>query len=58
MKTETDTVKIGKFMLTWRDAVQRIHEKVNEAQMKIVKHVDETRTDKSVVERNQYDQSK
>ena len=47
MRNETDDVKIGKFLITWREAVRRIHDKVNEAQMKVVKHVDETRTDKS-----------
>ena len=30
MRGETDPVKIGKFMVTWRDAVMRIHEKVND----------------------------
>ena len=47
MRNETDDVKIGKFLITWREAIRRIHDKVNEAQLKIVKHVDETRTDKS-----------
>lgn len=56
IRTESDTVKVGKFILTWRDAVQRIHEKVNETQMKIMKHVDESRTDKNLLSRNQYDE--
>jgi hypothetical protein len=47
MKGEADSVKIGKFMITWRDALMRIHEKINETQMKIMKHVDESRTDKN-----------
>ena len=55
MRNETDSVKVGKFMLTWRDAVMRIHEKVNETQMKIMSHVDESRTDKSAINRNNYD---
>lgn len=40
MRKETDSVKIGKFMITWRDAVMKIHDKVNDAQMKIMQHVD------------------
>ena len=41
-------------MITWRDAVMRIHEKVNDTQMKIAKHIDDTRTDKQLIERNDY----
>lgn len=40
MRTETDPLKLGKFIITWKDAVMRIHEKVNDTQMKIMKHVD------------------
>lgn len=31
IRTETDSVKVGKFMITWRDAIMRIHEKVSDA---------------------------
>jgi hypothetical protein len=41
-------------MITWRDAVMRIHEKVNDTQMKIMSHVDESRTDKAHIDRNEY----
>ena len=54
MRRETDPVKLGKFMITWRDAVMRIHEKVNDTQMKIMKHVDESRTDKAPQDKNDY----
>lgn len=46
IRTETDPVKLGKFIITWKDAVMRIHEKVNDTQMKMMKHVDQSRTDK------------
>ena len=52
--TETDTLKISRFMITWRDAVARIHEKVNKAQMEMAEHVDRTRTDREKLERNDY----
>ena len=54
MKGETDSVKIGKFMITWRDSLMRIHEKLNDTQMKMMKHVEETRTDKSFDKKNDY----
>lgn len=54
MKGETDTVKIAKFMISWRDSLMRIHEKVNDAQMKIMKHIDDSRTDKNFNQRNDY----
>ena len=54
IRNETDPIKLGKFVITWRDAVMRIHEKVNETQMKMMKHVDQSRTDKSHSERNDY----
>ena len=41
-------------MITWRDAVARIHEKVNKAQMEMAEHVDRTRTDREKLERNDY----
>eukprot|EP00347_Sterkiella_histriomuscorum_P007815 403347456 len=56
MRKETDSVKVAQFMLTWKDAIMRIHDKVNETQMKIMKHVDESRTDKELLQRNQYDE--
>merc|ERR1712023_37136 len=31
LRTETDTLKVGKFLLTWRETIQRVHEKVNKA---------------------------
>ena len=31
LREETDSVKVGKFLLTWRESVQRIHEKINKA---------------------------
>ena len=46
MRTETDSVKVGKFMLTWRDAIARIHHKLNKAQMDMMTHVDDSRTDR------------
>ena len=46
LRKETDSMKVGKFLLTWRDSVQRIHEKINKAQMEIMEHVDDTRTDR------------
>ena len=55
IRKETDSVKVGKFIITWRDSVMKIHEKVNETQMKIMKHVDESRTDKILLSRNEYD---
>ena len=45
MRKETDSVKISKFMITWRDSIMKIHEKVNDAQMKMMEHVDKSRTD-------------
>jgi hypothetical protein len=54
IRTETDPVKLGKFIITWRDAVMRIHEKVNDTQIKMMKHVDESRTDKINIGRNDY----
>ena len=31
LRGETDTVKVAQFLITWRDSVARIHEKVNKA---------------------------
>ena len=33
LRSESDTLKVAKFMITWRDAIGRIHEKVNKAEM-------------------------
>ena len=54
LRTETDTLKVSRFMITWRDTVARIHEKVNKAQMEMAEHVDRTRTDREKLERNDY----
>lgn len=54
IRGETDSVKLGKFVITWRDAVMRIHEKVNDTQMKMMKHVEESRTDRQGSEKNDY----
>jgi hypothetical protein len=40
MRVETDPLKLSKFIITWKDAIMRIHEKVNDTQMKMMKHVD------------------
>ena len=29
LRTETDTLKVARFMITWRDTIARVHEKVN-----------------------------
>ena len=47
IRNETDTVKLGKFMITWRESIQRIDEKINKAQMEMMTHVDLTRTDRA-----------
>jgi len=31
LRSETDTVKIAQFLITWREAIAKIHEKVNTA---------------------------
>ena len=54
IRNETDPVKLGKFIITWKDAVMRIHEKVNDTQLKMMKHVDQSRTDKAGLDRNDY----
>ena len=54
LRGETDTVKVAQFLITWRDSVARIHEKVNKAQMEMMTHVDESRYDRQKVERNNY----
>ena len=54
LRGETDTLKLAKFMITWRDATARIHEKVNEAELKMMNHVDSSRVDREKIERNDY----
>ena len=54
LRSETDTVKLAKFMITWRDALGRIHEKVNKAEMEMMNHVDSSRVDRQKAERNDY----
>lgn len=54
MRKETDAVKVGKFVITWREAVRRIHEKVSHTQMKMMRHIEETRTDQINRDRNEY----
>ena len=46
IRTETDSVKVGKFLVVWRDSLAKIHDKVNKAQLDMMKHVDESRTDR------------
>ena len=45
IKGEVDPLIVGQFIITWKDVVIRMHEKVNEVNMKMAKFVDETRTD-------------
>ena len=54
IRNETDQVKLSKFVITWRDAVFRIHEKINGAQMKMMEHVDASRTDREAMDKNDY----
>ena len=54
IRNETDSVKIGKFMITWKDTIMRIDEKINKAQMEIMTHVDDTRTDRLFENSNDY----
>ena len=42
---EVDPLEVGKFLITWRDAINRMHEKVNEVNMKMSCFVQETRVD-------------
>lgn len=46
MKSESDSVKVGKFLITWRDCLRQIHHKVNKTQFDMLKQVDQTRTDR------------
>lgn len=54
LRTETDTVKLAKFMITWREALGRIHEKVNKAELEMMYHVDSSRVDRQKMDRNDY----
>ena len=54
LRNETDTLKVAKVMITWRESVARIHEKINKAQMEMMQHVDETRFDRQKLTRNDY----
>ena len=54
LRNETDTLKVAKFMITWRDAIARVHEKVNQAEMKMMHHVDSSRVDRQKMDRNDY----
>ena len=31
MRKDSDSIKVGKFLLTWRETVSKIHEKINKA---------------------------
>ena len=53
-RSETDTVKLAQFLITWREALGRIHEKVNKAQVDMMQHVDASRVDRQRVDRNDY----
>ena len=46
LRSETDTLKVAKFMITWRDAIARIHEKLNKAELEMMQHVDASRVDR------------
>ena len=54
MRTETDSLKLAKFLITWREALGRIHEKVNKAELQMMQHVDSSRVDRQRLERNDY----
>jgi len=54
MRTEKDSVKVGKFLITWRDSLRQIHNKINKAQMDMMKHVEQSRTDRLDEKKNNY----
>ena len=54
LRKETDSLKLAQFMITWRDAVARIHEKVNNAELSMMNHVDSSRIDRQKMEKNDY----
>ena len=41
-------------MITWKDTIMRIDEKINKAQMEIMTHVDDSRTDRLHENMNDY----
>ena len=45
IRKEIDPVVVGQFVITWKDAVIRMHEKVNDVNMKMSAFIEETRTD-------------
>mmetsp|Transcript_8027 Transcript_8027/g.9155 ORF Transcript_8027/g.9155 Transcript_8027/m.9155 type:complete len:131 (-) Transcript_8027:53-445(-) len=45
IREENDPLIIGQFIITWRDAINRMHEKVNQVDMKMTSFVDQTRND-------------
>jgi hypothetical protein len=53
IRSEQDAVKVGKFLIVWRDSLRQIHHKVNKAQLDLMTKIDETRTDRPQ-ERNNY----
>mmetsp|Transcript_13256 Transcript_13256/g.16834 ORF Transcript_13256/g.16834 Transcript_13256/m.16834 type:complete len:92 (-) Transcript_13256:211-486(-) len=54
LRQEGDTLKVAKFMITWREALGRIHEKVNKAELGMMQHVDSSRVDRQHMDRNDY----
>lgn len=54
LRTEKDSVKVGKFLVTWRDSLRQIHNKINKAQMDMMKHVEQSRTDRPDEKKNNY----
>lgn len=54
LRTEKDSVKVGKFLITWRDSLRQIHNKINKAQMDMMKHVEQSRTDRPDLSKNNY----
>ena len=54
IRTEKDSVKVGKFLVTWRDALRQIHNKVNKAQFDLMNKIEESRTDRANANQNNY----
>lgn len=54
LRTEKYSVKVGKFLVTWRDSLRQIHNKINKAQMDMMKHVEQSRTDRPDEKKNNY----
>jgi hypothetical protein len=53
MRSESDAVKVGQFLITWRDCMRQIHHKINKAQLELMSKVEESRTDRPQ-QRNNY----